>query len=312
MLRADLTTPVAKAKKMEPMAPEEITRAVLARMDGASDARFRLIMESLVRHLHAFVRETGLSEAEWRAGIAFLTAAGQKCDDRRQEFILLSDTLGVSMLVDAINHRKPAGATESTVLGPFYLPGAPEFANGANIAEGVDGEPTYFCGVVRSAGGQPLAGATLDIWSTDGEGLYDAQRPEGGMRARGRIRTDAQGRYAFWTIKPVSYPVPTDGPVGRMLLKMGRHPYRPAHTHLIVAAPGHQAVATHVFVAGDPYLDSGAVFAVKDSLVVDFVRHPPGTARDGTTVDRPWYSVGFDFGLLPAPRPVAHDDAEAV
>ncbi len=285
--------------------PENLTEAVLARLEGATDARLKTVMDNLVRHLHAFVRETELTEAEWFTAIEFLTAAGQKCDDKRQEFILLSDTLGVSMLVDSINHRKPAGATESTVLGPFYVYGAREMPNGSNIAEGVEGEPTYFSGTVSTPDGNPLAGATLDIWSTDGAGFYDVQRPDGELRARARITTDAQGRYAFWTIKPVSYPIPTDGPVGQMLLKMGRHPYRPAHTHMIVSSPGCETVTTHLFVKGDPYLESDAVFAVKDSLVVEFVRHEPGVALDGSTIDRPWFSVHYDFGLVSAERRAA-------
>ena len=275
-----------------------LTDAVVKRLEGASDARFRQVMTSLIKHMHAFVRETKLTEAEWRAGIEFLTATGHKCDDKRQEFILLSDTLGVSMLVDAINHQKPEGATESTVLGPFYVRGAPDMPLGANIAEGVEGEPVYFSGRVVSSDGTPIGGATLDIWSTDGAGQYDVQRPDGVMRARGRITTDAQGNYAFWTVKPVSYPIPVDGPVGKMMLTLGRHPYRPAHTHMIVAAPGHQTVTTHLFVKGDPYLESDAVFAVKDSLVVDFVPHEPGVAPDGKKMDQAWWSVDYDFGLV--------------
>lgn len=282
-----------------------ITEAVLATLDGATDARFRSIMESLVRHLHAFVGETQLTEAEWFAAIRFLTATGQKCDDKRQEYILLSDTLGVSMLVDAINHAKPSGATESTVLGPFYLPDAPEMPNGANIAEGIDGEPVFFSGKVLSADGAPLANATLDIWSTDGTGLYDVQRADGIMRARARIVAGENGDYAFWTIKPVSYPIPTDGPVGRMLRKMGRHAYRPAHMHMIVTAPGFKPLTTHLFVKGDPYLESDAVFAVKDSLVVEFVPHSIGVAPDGRRLDQAWYSVNYDFGLDRMPESVA-------
>jgi hydroxyquinol 1,2-dioxygenase len=277
---------------------EDLTGAVLARLEGVTDPRLRAVMGNLVRHLHDFVRETQLTEAEWVTAIEFLTATGQKCDDKRQEFILLSDTLGVSMLVDLINHRKPMGATESTVLGPFYVHGARELPNGANIAEGVDGEPAYFSGTVSTTDGNPLSGATLDIWSTDGAGLYDVQRADSVMPARARISTQAQGRYAFWTIKPVSYPVPTDGPVGKMLLKLGRHPYRPAHTHMIVAAQGCEAVTTHLFVKGDPYLESDAVFAVKDSLVVDFVRHESGVAPDGKFMNRPWFSVHYDFSLV--------------
>jgi hydroxyquinol 1,2-dioxygenase len=278
-----------------------LTEAVLAKLEGAPDARFKEVMTSLIKHVHAFVREVDLTEQEWITAIRFLTATGQKCDDKRQEFILLSDTLGVSMLVDAINHRQPAGATESTVLGPFHVDGAPDLPNGADIAEGVAGEPTYYSGRVRSPDGKPIAGATLDIWSTDGEGFYDVQRKDmQGLRARGKIKTDADGRYSFWTVKPVSYPVPTDGPVGKMLLKMGRHPYRPAHTHMIVSAPGYERVATHVFVEGDPYLESDAVFGVKNSLVAEFKRHDSGIAPDGRRITRAFYTVSFDFGLKPS------------
>ncbi|HTS54947.1 MAG TPA: intradiol ring-cleavage dioxygenase [Burkholderiales bacterium] len=286
---------------MRNLTEANLTDAVLAKLEGATDPRFKQIMASLIRHLHAFVREVELTEEEWFTGIQFLTATGQKCDGKRQEYILLSDTLGVSMLVDAINHRKPSGATESTVLGPFYVPGAPEKPLGANIAEGVEGEPTYFSGRVRAPDGKPIAGATLDLWSTDGEGWYDVQRNGNeGMRARGKIKTDGDGRYRFWTIKPVSYLIPTDGPVGKMLLKMGRHPYRPAHTHMIVSAPGYETVTTHVFVEGDAYLESDAVFGVKNSLVANFARHDPGMAPDGKRMDRPYYTVAYDFGLKPA------------
>jgi hydroxyquinol 1,2-dioxygenase len=284
---------------MRNLTESNLTDAVLAKLEGATDPRFKQIMTSLIRHLHAFVREVELTEAEWFAGIQFLTATGQKCDDKRQEYILLSDTLGVSMLVDAINHRKPTGATESTVLGPFYVPGAPELPSGADIAAGLPGEKAYFSGRVLTPDGKPIAGATLDLWSTDNEGWYDVQLEGQAMRARGRIKTDTEGRYAFWTVKPVSYPIPTDGPVGKMLLKMGRHPYRPAHTHMILAAPGYESVTTHVFVEGDPYLESDAVFAVKNSLVVEFKRHEAGTAPDGRRMDAPYYTVKYDFGLVP-------------
>jgi len=290
---------------MQDRTAQDLTQAVLARLEGTTDARFSHIMTRLVKHLHDFIRETELTEAEWQGAIRFLTETGQKCDDRRQEFILLSDTLGVSMLVDAINHRKAPGATESTVLGPFHVQGAPELPNGANIAEGVPGEPVFFSGRVAAPDGVPIPGATLDVWSTDGEGQYDVQRPGNEMRARARIGCDAQGRYAFWTVKPVSYPIPVDGPVGKMLLKMGRHPYRPAHTHMIVSAPGFEPVTTHLFVKGDPYLQSDAVFAVKDSLVVDFVPHEPGVAPDGRNVEKPWWSVQYDFGLERAAAGIA-------
>jgi hydroxyquinol 1,2-dioxygenase len=256
-------------------------------------------MTSLIRHLHAFVRETGLTEEEWAAGIRFLTATGQQCDDKRQEFILLSDTLGVSMLVDAINHRQPGGATETTVLGPFYVAGAKPMPMWGDIAADVKGEPAYISGRVLDVEGKPIAGATLDVWQTDGEGVYDVQRPGGkASYARGKFSTDADGRYGIRTVKPVSYPIPADGPVGKMLLGMGRHPYRPAHVHAIVSAPGYEQVATHLFVEGDAYLDSDAVFGVKRSLVVPFSPHPAGATPDGTASDTPFCTAEYDFRLV--------------
>ena len=276
-----------------------LAEAVVAKLDGAKDARFRQVMASLIRHLHDFVRDVELTEAEWFEAIRFLTDTGKMCDDKRQEFILLSDTLGVSMLVDAINHRKPKGATETTVLGPFYVEGAPPKENRGSLAEGVEGEPTFVSGRVLDVAGRPIAGAQLDIWQTDAEGLYDVQRPEAGTRLRGKLETDAEGRYLFRTVKPVSYPIPTDGPVGKMLLLMGRHPYRPAHIHTIVSAPGYEPITTHIFVNGDPYLDSDAVFAVKNSLVVDFERHEPGPAPDGSMMKEPYWTAEYDFRLVP-------------
>ncbi len=275
-----------------------LTDAVLAKLDSAPSPRFRQVMSSVIRHLHACVREVELTEEEWFAAIQFLTAVGKKCDDKRQEFILLSDTLGASMLVDTINHHTPAGATESTVLGPFHVPGAPKVANGANVAAGFAGEPTLFTGRVVTMDGKPIAGAQLDVWQADAEGLYDVQRANlNGKQLRGIVRTNAQGKFWFWTVRPTAYPVPTDGPVGQMLLNMGRHPYRPAHIHALVTAPGYEPLTTHVFAEGDQYLDSDAVFGVKDSLVVKFTRHEPGTGSDGTEMKQPYFTVAYDFGL---------------
>lgn len=289
--------PIAAQKPIEDI----LTEAVLARLEGATDPRFREIMASLVRHLHAFIQETGITEDEWLTGIRFLTATGRKCDDKRQEFILLSDTLGVSMLVDAINHRRPGGATETTVLGPFHVAGAQAMPMWGDIGAGVPGEPAYLSGRVLDLDGKPIAGATLDVWQTDGEGLYDVQRPGDVSYARGLFTTGADGCYGIRTVKPVSYPIPADGPVGAMLLRMGRHPYRPAHVHAIVSAPGFQAVATHLFVEGDAYLDSDAVFGVKPSLVVPFHPHPAGTAPDGKPCATPFFTAGYDFRLASAP-----------
>jgi hydroxyquinol 1,2-dioxygenase len=258
-------------------------------------------MTSLIAHLHDFVREVNLTEAEWFTAIQFLTDTGRTCTHKRQEFILLSDTLGVSVLVITLNHPADNGSVESTVQGPFYWEGAPDLPRGSNLAEGVKGEPTFYSGRVISEDGHPLENALLDIWSGDGEGNYDMQIPgEKGMKARGRIRTDAQGRYWFRSIRPTFYPVPTDGPVGRMLRKMGRHPYRPGHIHMIVSAPGHLPATTHLFVAGSEYLDSDAVFGMKESLVAQFDRHPPGIAPSGERIETPFYTVSYDFRLRPA------------
>lgn len=283
------------------MTEQELTELVLSKIAASPDPRFREVMLSLVRHLHGFIREVELTQDEWRTAIDFLTAAGQKCDDKRQEFILLSDTLGASMLVDAVNHRLGEDTTETTVLGPFYVAGAPRQPNGSDIAAREPGVPTYVSGQVKDAEGNLIAGAAVDVWQTDAEGFYDVQRPEKGeMRLRGLFRTDAEGRYRFRTVKPVPYPIPTDGPVGAMLNKMGRHPYRPAHIHFIVAAEGYAPIATHVFVAGDPYIESDAVFGVKPSLIVDFVEHPAGKAPDGSVSARPFCDIKFDFALRAA------------
>jgi protocatechuate 3,4-dioxygenase beta subunit len=268
-----------------------LTEAVVARLARCEDPRFRQIMTTLIRHVHSFVREVELTEAEWMEAIQFLTAAGQKCVGDRQEFILLSDVLGVSMLVDAINHRKPSGATESTVLGPFYAEGAPELPHGTDIAHGGPGEPTEVSGRVLTPDGKPIKGALLDVWQTAANALYSTQDPkQDRFNMRGRFRTDDKGTFHFRTVKPVSYPVPTDGPVGKILNAMGRHPMRPAHIHFIVSAPGFEPVATHLFVNGDPYLDSDVVFAVKNSLVVDF-KPKPGAKT---------LAINYDFGLKPA------------
>jgi len=252
---------------------DELTRAVIDRMQGAADPRLREIMTALVRHLHDFAREVKLTEAEWLAAIEFLTRTGQMCDDKRQEFILLSDTLGLSMLVDALSNRREGRETPSTVLGPFYVAGAPELPMDADIAANTQGGiKTLVSGRVLDADGKPIEGAILHVWQTAPNGLYDvqdAQAPD--FNLRGRFRTGSDGVYRFSTVKPVSYPVPTDGPVGQMLLALGRHSYRPAHLHFMISAPGFENLTTHIFVRGDPYLESDAVFGVKDALVMDFV-----------------------------------------
>jgi protocatechuate 3,4-dioxygenase beta subunit len=258
-------------------------------------------MTSLIRHVHAFVREVELTEEEWFEAIRFLTATGQKCDDKRQEWILLSDVLGVSMLVDAINHRRSGNATENTVLGPFYVHGAPEIENGGDMAAGWEGEPTHVSGRVLSTDGKPISGALLDLWQSNTEGWYDVQLADtGGRQLRARLRTDSEGRFRFRTIKPTAYPVPTDGPVGRILDRMGRHPMRPAHLHFIVTAPGCETVVTHLFVEGDPYLESDVVFGVKNSLVIDFKRNDSEADARKVGLKAPFLEARYDFVLKPA------------
>ena len=295
---------------MPQYAMQDIARAVIDRMAEAPDPRFKEVMTALVRHVHAFAQEVRLSPDEWMAGVQFLTGVGKMCDEKRQEFILLSDTLGLSMLVVALEQARGAArhlpqpgespATEATVLGPFYWDGAPVLPAGASIAEGAPGEPAWYHGCVTDLGGKPVALATLDVWSGDADGLYDLQKgPDAPMRLRARFHTDADGRYSFWSIKPADYPVPDDGPVGQMLRGMGRHPNRPGHMHTMLHAQGYQPLITHLFVAGSPYIESDAVFGVRDSLIVDFGRHPPGTAPDGRVLAETWYECAFDFHLMP-------------
>ncbi|WP_322057272.1 intradiol ring-cleavage dioxygenase [Paraburkholderia sp. J63] len=274
-------------------AERALTEQVVARFADTPDARLRTLMQALVRHLHAFVHETEPTEAEWLAAIRFLTETGQMCDNVvRQEFILLSDTLGVSMLVDAINHRYATGATDTTVFGPFYIEGMPERTYGENMAF-TPGTPALVHGRVLSTDGKPVANALLDVWQTAENGMYSGQdtaQPHGNLR--GRYRTDAQGRYAIRTIVPVCYPIPTDGPVGRMLQATKRHPWRPAHLHFMITAPGHSTLVTHLFNQNDPYLESDAVFGVKSSLLVDYCERPAG--------DETGRQFGFEEGFSEA------------
>jgi hydroxyquinol 1,2-dioxygenase len=276
-----------------------ITAAVVERMAAAPDPRVRQISQALVRHLHDFVREVELTEAEWRYAIDFLTRAGKMCDGNRQEFILLSDTLGVTMLVDAINHRIASGATATTLQGPFYVENLKEHPLGSDVAGGAKGEPLYFSGTVKSIDGKPIAGAIVDVWHSDAEGFYDVQHLHdvGGHCGRARFRTDKDGRVHFWTVKPAAYPVPYDGPGGEMIQAQGRHPWRPAHVHFMIAAPGYVKLTTHVFVAGDQYLDSDVVFGVKDSLIRTFDLQQAGTAPDGRAMNRKYWTLAYDFAL---------------
>jgi len=273
---------------------DTITQAVIACLANTRDARLKEVLTSLVQHLHAFAREVKLTDREWEQGIEFLTRVGHMTDEKRQEFILLSDTLGLSTLVVAMNHDKPEGCTEATVFGPFHVQGAPHYALGQDIANGATGVPCRVRGTVRSISGDPIPGATLEVWQADSEGTYDVQRPElDHHQARGVLQAGPDGHYHFQSILAQPYPIPHDGPVGDMLRATGRHPWRPAHLHFMVTAPGFERLITHVFRSDDMYLDSDAVFGVRQSLVADWVKQADGT-----------YLLEYDFVLNPETKQV--------
>lgn len=286
---------------MRNITEHNITEAVIGQLAQCENPRLKEIVTLLIKHMHGFVREARLTELEWMQGIEFLTATGQKCDDKRQEFILLSDTLGVSMLTVALNNAKPAGATESTVFGPFHVQGAPELALGADISGGAPGEPLFVQATVKGLNGEPVANALVDVWQADEDGFYDVQYQDSDrLRARAVLRSDMQGRVYFRTILPVAYPVPTDGPVGQMLSASGRHPWRPAHVHFMVQAEGYETLITHVFRDDDSYLDCDVVFGVRSSLMAQFVHHASGSPPFGPATNGGFYTLDFDFVLKPA------------
>lgn len=276
-----------------------LTEVVISRIN-ADNPRNQEVLTKLVRHLHAFIRDVEPTEAEWFDAIDFLTRTGQKCDNKRQEFILLSDVLGVSMLVDAINHRTKNDSTETTVTGPFHAE-ANFYESGDNIARGQEaerGETTVVEGRVLDSQGQPLANATVDVWQSDDIGYYDVQdlnQPE--MNLRGVFKTNASGQFWFRTIKPAAYPVPTDGPVGELLRASGRHAMRPAHIHFWIKVEGYKDLITHLFVAGDEYLDSDAVFGVKESLILPFEKNSNAADASKWKVSTPFYHIAYDFKL---------------
>lgn len=284
---------------------DTITQAVLASMSGCGNPRLHTIMTSLVQHLHAFARDVKLTEAEWFKAIQFLTDVGHITDDKRQEFVLLSDTLGLSMLVTTQNNRKPPSCTETTVLGPFYVENAPEFNNGDDLSRGAPGALCFVRGNVRGVNGEAIAGASMDVWQSDEDGFYDVQKTTAALdelvhSARGRLRTQADGSFHFRSILAEAYPIPYDGPVGHMLDALGRHPWRPAHLHFWIEAPGYERLITHVFRDGDQYLDSDSVFGVRSSLIVEWVKHEAGIAPDGSAQNAPFYTLDYDFVLNPA------------
>ena len=296
---------------------ETLTKAVVDRLKKTPDPRFREIMGSAVKHLHAFAREVHLTEEEWFEGIKFLTAVGQKCDDKRQEFILLSDILGLSMMIVALNHKSVPGATEATVLGPFFAHGAKEYGYGGDLREGctMKGDDVYVCGRVLSLDGKPVPNAALDIWQAKADGIYDVQT-EGEFELRGRVKANAKGEYAFKSYKPKFYSVPIDGPVGDLIRATTNNHMRPAHMHAIVSAPGYQQVITHVFTDGDPHLDSDAVYAVKDSLVAQYRKVSDAAEAKKLGMPSPFLKLEWDFHLSPesgtkARKKIAASDAVA-
>jgi hydroxyquinol 1,2-dioxygenase len=284
---------------------EERSAEVVAASFGHAEPRLRLVLTSLVHHLHDFIKDVGLTNEEWEQAVAFLTATGHKCDEVRQEFILLSDVLGVSMLVETINNRATGETTESTVTGPFHVVASPPRELGDQIALDGKGDPCLVTGQVTGPDGEPVPGAQVDVWQANAEGFYDVQQPgvQPELNLRGLFTADGEGRFRFRTIVPRYYPIPVDGPVGELLRVTGRHAYRPAHIHFIVTAPGYRRLTTHLFVADSPYIGSDAVFGVKDSLVQPFALvDDPGRARENG-LPNPFRAVHFEVGLLPAAQP---------
>ena len=269
---------------------DTITQAVLERLSQTPDPRLREVLTCLIQHLHAFAREVRLTEDEWFQGIDFLTRTGHITNDKRQEFILLSDTLGLSMLVVAMNNDKPRGCTEATVFGPYHIEGAPHYGNGDDVANGAVGLPCEVRGSVRGVHGEAVPGAKIEVWQADADGMYDVQY-EGLDRHQGRgiLTASTGGDFHFRTVLPQAYQIPDDGPVGGMLRATKRHPWRPAHLHFMISAPGYETLTTHVFRSDDRYLDSDAVFGVRQSLIADWVQQPDGS-----------YRVDFDFVLNPS------------
>ncbi|MFC9664096.1 intradiol ring-cleavage dioxygenase [Nocardia sp. NPDC127606] len=281
---------------------QELTDRVVASFDSCADPRLRLVMQSLVRHLHAFVRDVRLTEPEWQTAIDFLTAAGHITDDRRQEFILLSDVLGASMQTVTVNNEAYGDATEATVFGPFFVEGAPEVAIGGDITGGAAGELCWAEGSVTDIEGSPVPGARIEVWEADENGFYDVQYTDGRVTARAHLYTDAEGRYAFWGLRPTPYPIPHDGPVGQMLEATGRSPMRASHLHFMVSAENHRTLVTHIFDRSDASLGSDTVFGVRNSLIKDFESMPAGTPTpDGRDLaGASWSRVRFDIRLAPA------------
>ncbi|MEU4454047.1 dioxygenase [Nocardioides sp. NPDC023903] len=280
---------------------QTLVDTVVASFDACEDPRLKEVMVSLTRHLHAFIRDVRLTEDEWGAAIEFLTKAGHITDDVRQEFILLSDTLGASMQTININNQAYADATEATVFGPFFVEDSPAIELGGDMAFGAPGEPCWVTGTVTGTDGKPLVGAKIEVWEADEDGLYDVQRDAGARAARAHLFTDAEGGYRFWGLTPTPYPIPDDGPVGKMLAAVGRSPLRASHLHFMVTHEGCRTLVTHIFPEGDPIGWKDTVFGVKESLIKRFERQAAGTPTpDGRDVDGTWSKVRFDIVLAPA------------
>lgn len=281
---------------------EQLVQRVLESFEGTPNERLRELLMSLVRHLHAFVREVRLAENEWAAAIDFLTRVGQISDEHRQEFILLSDVLGISMQTVTVNNEAMGAATEATVFGPFFVEHAPAIENGGDIAGGAPGEPAWVEGTVIDVYGSPIPGARIEVWEADDEGLYDVQHADGRVYGRAHLFSDRDGQYRFWGLVPTPYPIPADGPVGALLGATGRSPYRAAHLHFMVTAPGFRTLVTHIFVRGDDLVNRDSVFGVRESLVCDWRPHegsePTPDGRD--LGGRGWTDVRFDVVLAPA------------
>ncbi|MGW7522616.1 maleylacetate reductase and hydroxyquinol 1,2-dioxygenase domain-containing protein [Streptomyces sp. NPDC054783] len=276
-----------------------LTEQVVASFAQAPDPRVRTLLSDLVRHLHTFVAANDVTDSEWQYAIDFLTRTGGICSPTRQEFVLLSDTLGVSSAVDLLTNSRTPHTTPSAVLGPFYVEDPPDTPRGGDISDGLPGTPLWVDVRVTDAEGAPVKDVVVDVWQSNEDGFYDVQLPDlEGPVLRGRLRTDADGRIMFWSILPSEYPIPEDGPVGRMLAAVGRHPYRAPHLHFMFDAPGHRRLVTQLFVSGGAYLDSDTVFGVKDELIVDFVPQT-GPAPDGRPVDGEWRRLDYTFRLAP-------------
>lgn len=276
---------------------ENLTDLAVERWGSAHDPRTAQLLAELVRHLHAFAREVDLTEAEWMAAIEWLTATGRTCDDKRQEFILASDVLGLSTLVVQLNNRFSERATPATVLGPFHIDGSPPAEFGYDMAQGIEGTPLYITGRVTDTDGEPVPGAILDVWQADAQGAYEAQLEVDEARLRAKYRAREDGTYCLRTIAPLGYTIPLDGPVGELIDRTDISPYRPAHIHFLVEEPGYARLITHLFREGADYLATDVVFGTKDALVVAFGEHPAGPAPDGRKSAEPFLHAEYDFVL---------------